>query len=204
MICPFVKQDIVYLYMLSNTTGVLYEAGIVYPSRAPEFTPGFFVGSVLLIFLTLCVVLLCVFAFLVLPCCDVYYGFRIITMFSSSLPPVVCRRAHEYLIYVICVCLRIVVPNTYWIVFFVLFFFVLCNLCRIFLWIVHSWLPLWFSLTVIFDLYLMYPVSPVSLDCPFLIASLVFSNGYFRPVSYVPSVACFSGLSILDCPFGFL
>ena len=44
----------------------------------------------------------------------------------------------------------------------------------------------------------MYPVLPVSLDCPFN-----FPNVYFRPVSCVPSVTSVSGLSILDCPFGF-
>ena len=40
-----------------------------------------------------CAVLLCVFTFWV-QCCDVRYDFRIQTMFGSSLPPVVCRRAH--------------------------------------------------------------------------------------------------------------
>jgi hypothetical protein len=50
-------------------------------------------GSMLLIFLVLCSVLLCVFTFWV-PCCDVRYDFHIQTMFYSSLPPVVCRRAH--------------------------------------------------------------------------------------------------------------
>ena len=30
---------------------------------------------------------------------------------------------------------------------FTLFFFVLCTHCYQFLWIVHSWLPLWYSLT---------------------------------------------------------
>ena len=44
-------------------------------------------GSVLLIFKVFCVVLLCVFMFRV-PCCDVRYDFSIITMFGSSLPPV--------------------------------------------------------------------------------------------------------------------
>ena len=39
------------------------------------------------------VVLLCVFTFRVL-CCDVRYDFRMKTMFGSSLPPVVCRRAY--------------------------------------------------------------------------------------------------------------
>jgi hypothetical protein len=50
----------------------------------------------------------------------------------------------------------------------------------------------------------VYPMLPVSLDCPFLIAPSVFSNIYYRPVSCVPSVASFSGLSIFDCSFGFL
>ena len=31
-----------------------------------------------------------------------------------------------------------------------------------------------------------------------------FPNVYFRPVSCVPGVSSVSGLSILDCPFGFL
>jgi hypothetical protein len=55
---------------------------------------------------------------------------------------------------------------------------------------------------------LVYPILPVSLDCPFLIAPSVFSYVYLvvylRPVSCVLSVDSVSGLSILDCPFGFL
>ena len=46
-------------------------------------------------------------------------------------------------------------------------------------WIVHSWLPTRFSLKFIFVLCLVYPVLPVSLDCPFLIAPSVFSNVYW-------------------------
>jgi hypothetical protein len=83
----------------------------------------------------------------------------------SSLSPVVCMKAHvlfmlfvfvfissclyegSCLIYVICVRLRIVVSRTYCV--FVLFFFVLCTLCCQFLWIVHFWLPLRYSLTFI-------------------------------------------------------
>jgi hypothetical protein len=42
-----------------------------------------------------------------------------------------------------------------------------------------------------FVLCLVYPMLPVSLDC-------------LRPVSYVANVASVSGLSIRDCPFGFL
>jgi hypothetical protein len=78
------------------------------------------------------------------------------------------------------------------------------RLCYQFLMIVHLWLPLRYSLTFIFVLCLVYPVLPVSLDCPFVIASSVLSNVYFRPVSCVPGVASVSGLSILDCPFGIL
>ena len=77
-------------------------------------------GSVLLIFFVICVVLFCVFTFLV-TCCAVRYDFQIKTMFSSSLPPVVCRMAH-YLRYLClfvynrdqhilcCVFLRLVCP----------------------------------------------------------------------------------------------
>jgi hypothetical protein len=83
---------------------------------------------------------------------------------------------------------------------------VLCTLCCQFLWIVYFWLPLWYSLTFIcpvscvpyvvsfsglyifdcpfgilwrlFVLCLVYPMLSDSLDCIFLIASLVFSNVY--------------------------
>ena len=58
--------------------------------------------------------------------------------------------------------------------------FVLCILCCQFLWIVRSKLPL----------RLVYPMLPVSLDCPFLIT----------PTSCVPYVASFSGLSVFDYP----
>ena len=45
------------------------------------------------------------------------------------------------------------------------------------LWNVHSWYPLRFSLTFICPVSL-YPMLPVFLDCPFLIATSVFSNVY--------------------------
>jgi len=44
-------------------------------------------------FLICIVFLLCVFMFWI-PCCDVRYDVRIKTMFGSSLPPVVGKRAH--------------------------------------------------------------------------------------------------------------
>ena len=81
---------------------------------------------------------------------------------------------------------------------FVLFVFVVSTLCCQLLWIVLFWLRLRYTLTFIFVLCLVYPVLPVSLDCPFLIASSVFANVYFR------SVASFSGLSFFYCPFGIL
>jgi hypothetical protein len=52
--------------------------------------------------------------------------------------------------------------------------FVLCTLCCQFLWIVHFWLPL----------RLVFPMLPVSLDCPFFISSSscvgVIKNGQSR------------------------
>ena len=76
-------------------------------------SPGFFVGSVLLIFLVFCVVLLCVFTFWV-PCCDVRFRIKnyVRFVFTSS-----CLYDGSCLIYVLCVCLRIVVSNTYCLVF---------------------------------------------------------------------------------------
>jgi hypothetical protein len=84
----------------------------------------------------------------------------------------------------------------------------------------------------LFVLCLAYSMLPVSLHCPFLIAPSVFSNVYLSyvlctqcwqcfwivhswlpiqfslmficPVSCVLNVGSVSGLSNLDCPFGFL
>jgi hypothetical protein len=78
---------------MGNTAGILKEAGTVYSSRASEYTRGFFDGVCVVHLLIFCVVLLCVFTFWV-PSYNVRYDFRMKTMFGSSLPPVVCRRAH--------------------------------------------------------------------------------------------------------------
>jgi hypothetical protein len=51
-----------------------------------------------------------------------------------------------YFIYVIYLCLPIVVSNTYCVVFLFCLSCVLCTLCCQCLWIVHYWLPLWYSL----------------------------------------------------------
>jgi hypothetical protein len=108
---------------------------------------------------------------------------------------------------------------------------VLCILCCQFLWIVHFWLPLRYSLTFIRPVSCV-PYVAISLDCPFLIAPSVFSNIYLScvlctlccqflwivhfwlplrysltiicPESCVPYVASFSGLSVFNCLFGIL
>ena len=82
----------------------------------------------LLIFLVFCVVLLYVVMFWV-PCCDVRYDFRIITMFGTSLSPVVCRRTHVLFTLFVFVCV-------YWCPTHI----VLC-LCVVFLHFVYHMLP---------------------------------------------------------------
>jgi hypothetical protein len=121
------------VYMSNTAAGVLWEALTAYPSRAPEFKPGYLVGSVSLIHLVACVVLLCVFTLRV-PSCD----FRIKTKFGSFWPPVVCGTAH---VWVICVCLCVVASNRCCCVVFFLSFF---------------WLHLKYSLTIIYYTYQHY------------------------------------------------
>jgi hypothetical protein len=53
--------------------------------------------------------LLYVFTYLV-PCCDVCYEFRIITVFDSSLPKLCV--GGSCLVYVVCIALRVVVSKT--------------------------------------------------------------------------------------------
>ena len=67
-----------------------------------------------------------------------------------------CLYEGSCLIYVICVCLRKVVSNTY---------------CVVFLFFVFD-----FVFVFCFFLRLVYPMLPVSQDCPILIAPSVFSN----------------------------
>ena len=80
---------------------------------------------------------------------------------------------------------------------------ILYTQCYHCLWIVHSWLVLRFSLTLI------CPVScvPSHNHCLWIVHSwlvLRFSLTLLCPVSCVPSVTIISGLSIPDCSFGFL
>ena len=61
----------------------------------------------------------------------------------------------------------------------------MCTLCYQCLCIVHSWLSLRYSLTFI---YLVYPMLPVSMYCSFLIVLSVFSNVYLiAPQSFFSS-----------------
>ena len=88
------------------------------------------------------------FAFRV-PCCDVRCDFHIVAVFTSSLPPVVCRRLISY---VVCVCLIVwVMSNTYCVVF-LFCFSSSCVPCVV--WIVHFWLRLRYSLVFIQSIYL--------------------------------------------------
>ena len=117
--------------------------------------PRFLVDSVLIIFLAFCVVFFIVVLFVFVLClvctmfpvsldCPLLIAHSVFSnVFTSS-----CLQEGSCLIHVICICLRIVVSNTYCGVFFVLFFFVLCTL------------------------YML----PVSVDCPLLIVPSVFSN----------------------------
>ena len=80
-------------------------------------------------------------------------------------------------VYLLCACVVVRVlkkPRT-----------VSCAQCCTFLWIVHSSLPFRFALKFIyyiqFVLCLLCPRLHVSLDCPFLIATSVFSNIYLLP-----------------------
>ena len=65
-----------------------------YPPRSHEFTPVLVLVVVRVTHnFSFCVVLLCVLTFRV-PRSDVRYDFHIKPMFSSSLPPVICRTSH--------------------------------------------------------------------------------------------------------------
>ena len=98
-------------------------------------------------------------------------------VFASS-----CVWEGSCLIYVVCVCLRIVVSKTYCVVFLlylysscVLYMVVsntYCVVCVFCLRLVHGGIQhiLWCVFVLfVFVLCQMYPMLPVSLDCPFLI-----------------------------------
>jgi hypothetical protein len=74
---------------------------------------------------------------------------------------------------------------------------VLCTQCYLCLWIAHSLFALGISLT--FVLYLVYPMLPVSLDCPLLICPWVSSNLCF----VYPMLAVSLYFPFLICPWVF-
>jgi hypothetical protein len=97
--------------MFAIIIGCLKEAGTAYPSRAPEITPGFFGGVRVAHLFSFSMLSYYVFTFLV-PCCAVRYNFRL-----KRCSVRLYLQLFACLIDVICVCLRIVVSNTYCSVF---------------------------------------------------------------------------------------
>ena len=144
------------------------------------------VGLVLLIFSVFCVVLLCVFTLLV-PCCYVRYDFRIKTMFGSSFPSVVCRTAHCFIYVMFGSSFPSVVCRTAQCLIYVMFGSsfpsVVCRTAHCFIYVIFNCL----HMCCIFVLFVfvfcrVYPMLPVSLDSPFLIARSGFSNVYLQTV----------------------
>ena len=136
--CQYLYQTWLYIWV---TRRVSYKK----PSRAPEFTPRFFGG--VRIFLVFCVVLLCVYV----PSSVVWCPLRFPQI--KKCPVRLYLQLFVWgscLFNTMCMCLRIVVSNTYCVVFF----------C--------SCLPC----------VLCLPMLPVSLDYPFFIAPSVLSDVY--------------------------
>jgi hypothetical protein len=108
-------------------TDVLSETGTAFPSLAPGLTPGFFVGSEVLILLVFYVVLLCVFTFVLWSPYknDIFTSNFVVGGFMSYLY-YLCLFAFSSAQHILCFV-------------FALIFVVLCTLCCQFLWIVHFW-----------------------------------------------------------------
>ena len=83
-----------------NTTGVTSGAGTAFPSREPEFTPGFQWGSCYLIFRFICMFCRSLFVLLYLffwpLCCLFFYDIRILItpLVSSNSSAMECRQYH--------------------------------------------------------------------------------------------------------------
>ena len=75
---------------------------------------------------------------------------------------------------------------------------VLCTLCYQFLWIVLFYCPFGI-IQHLFVLCLVYPMLPVSLDCPFSLP-FRYSLAIICPVSSVPYDTSFSGLAFFIAP----
>jgi len=72
------------------------------------------------------------------------------TVFGLSIPPVVCRRARVLFMLFAFACVSYCPTHIVLHFFYSFFVVVLCTQCCQFLWLVHSWLPLRFSLTFIY------------------------------------------------------
>jgi hypothetical protein len=122
------RQDFyrTWLYM-SNTAGILYEAGTAYLSRAHELILVFLVESVLLISLVFWVA----FAFWVPLWCPLRFSHN--NVFTSRF---FCRRTHVLFTLFMFLSVKWCPTHIFLCCLFVLFFFVLLTLCCQFLWIV--------------------------------------------------------------------
>jgi hypothetical protein len=92
----YFKVYVVIASVLLRTYGRWFLYLVIFsPTIAHQCTPGSFGGHGVRVanLFSFCVVLLCVVTFRV-PRCDVRCDFRIKSMFSSSLPPIVCRGAN--------------------------------------------------------------------------------------------------------------
>ena len=119
---------------MSNTAGVLMEAGNAYPTRAHEFTTVFLFFLFFILFCFLIVWNPCAHLFNVLRCPITMYvslpsQFHIKPMLGSYLSSVVCRRTRVLFVLFVFVC-----GYTYCVVCLLCFSLSYC--CQ-FLWIVH-------------------------------------------------------------------
>jgi hypothetical protein len=143
--CIRIAVYMMFVSFSNNTTGVTSWARTASRSVTPEFLPRFFGGvRVAHLFCLLCCPIMWLYLLSSVLYCPLRFPHKNDVRFVN--PQLVVGRT--CIIYVICVCLRIVV----------LTHIVLC-LCFVF--------P-----------RLVYPMLSVSLDCPFLIAPSVFSNVY--------------------------
>ena len=137
-------------YICHSESTILYSYSWMMRGNAPkgqtifnEVIPRFMVGSAFLIFSVCCVFTCCVL------CCDGRYDFRI-KRCSIRLYLQLFVWGFMHNLRYLCFLLRIVVYVQHILCcVYALFVFVLCTLCCQFLWIVHFWLPLWYSLTFI-------------------------------------------------------
>ena len=151
--------------------------GLQNPERSPtadDFSPPVFDGSrVAHHFSFLCCLNMCVYVLSL--CCGNRYEFCIKNDVGSSLPPVVCRRAHVLYTLFVFVCVQWCSAH------FVLCFCCCClsSYCVLSNVVSNTYCVVFFDLFV-FALYLVYPMLSVSLDCPFLIVPSV-SLTYISP-----------------------